>query len=54
MNESGNVVRNKARLVAQGYTQIEDIDFEEIFAPVPRLEAIRITLFASYKDFKLF
>ena len=55
MDESGNVVRNKARLVAQGYTQIEGIDFEETFAPVARLEAIRMTLaFASYKDFKLF
>ena len=55
MDESGNVVRNKARLVAQGYTQIEGIDFEKIFAPVARLEAIRVILvFASYKDFKLF
>ena len=55
MDESGNVVRNKARLVAQGYTQVEGIDFEETFAPVARLEAIRITLaFSSYKDFKLF
>ena len=50
-----NVTRNKAKLVAQGYTQIEGIDFEETFAPVARLEAIRMTLaFASYKDFKLF
>ena len=55
MDESGNVVRNKARLVAQGYTQIEGIDFEETFAPVARLEAIWMTLaFGSYKDFKLF
>ena len=55
MDESGNVVRNKARLVAQGYTQVEGIDFEKTFAPVARLEAIRMTLaFASYKDFKLF
>ena len=55
LDESGNVVRNKARLVAQGYTQVEGIDFEETFAPVARLEAIRMTLaFASYKDFKLF
>ena len=55
MDELGNVVRNKARLVAQSYTQIEGIDFEEFFGPVARLEAIRITLaFASYNDFKLF
>ena len=55
MDESENVIRNKARLVAQDYTQIEGIDFEETFVPVARLEAIRMTLaFASYKDFKLF
>jgi len=55
LDESKNVVRNKVRLVAQGYTQIEGINFEETFAPVARLEAIRITLaFASYKNFKLF
>ena len=41
--------------MAQGYTQIEGIDFEGSFAPVARLEAIRITLaFTSLKDFKLF
>ena len=55
MDESGNVIRNKARLVAQGYTQVKGIDFEETFTPVARLKAIRMTLaFASYKDFKLF
>ena len=55
MDESDNIIRNKVRLVAQGYTQIEGIDFEKTFAPVTRLEAIQITLtFASYKDFKLF
>ena len=55
MDGSKNVIKNKVRLVAQGYTQIKGIDFEETFSPVARLEAIRITLaFASYKDFKLF
>jgi len=55
LDEPGNVVRYKARLVAQGYTQVEGIDFEETFAPVARLETIWMTLaFASYKDFKLF
>ena len=41
-DENGNVVRNKSRLVAQGYSQIEGIDFDETFAPVARLEAIRL------------
>ncbi|PKU74655.1 putative mitochondrial protein [Dendrobium catenatum] len=55
VNDSGVVVRNKARLVAKGYNQIEGIDFEETFAPVARLEAIRVLLaFACYKGFKLF
>jgi hypothetical protein len=39
-NEDGLVVRNKARLLAHGYTQIEGLNFGEIFAPVARLEAI--------------
>jgi hypothetical protein len=38
------VVRNKTRLVAQGYTQVEGLDFEETYALVARLEAIRILL----------
>jgi len=55
LDESGNIIRNKARLVAQGYTQIESIDFEKTVAPVAWLEVIRMTLaFASYKDFNLF
>jgi hypothetical protein len=54
-SEDGFVVRNKARLVAQGYCQKEGIDYEETFAPVARLEAIRILLaFAASKGFKLF
>ena len=54
-NEEGEVVTNKSRLVAQGYLQEEGIDFEESFAPVARLEAIRILCaYACYKDFKLF
>jgi hypothetical protein len=38
------VVRNKARLVAQGYTQVEGLDFGETYVPIDRLEAIRILL----------
>ncbi|GJZ17417.1 putative ribonuclease H-like domain-containing protein [Tanacetum coccineum] len=45
-DERGIVVRNKARLVAQGHTQEEGIDYDEVFAPVARIEAIRI--FLSY------
>ena len=55
LDESGIIVRNKARLVAQGYSQEEGIDFDESFAPVARLEAIRMLLaFACYMDFKLY
>ena len=55
MDELGNVVRNKARLVAQGYNQEEGIDFDETFAPVARIEAIRLLLaFACHMNFKLF
>ncbi|GJR41731.1 putative ribonuclease H-like domain-containing protein [Tanacetum coccineum] len=51
-DERGIVVRNKARLVAQGYTQEEGIDYDEVFAPVARIEAIRLFLaYASFKDF---
>nr|KAJ0216285.1 hypothetical protein LSAT_V11C300154280 [Lactuca sativa] len=46
------ITRNKARLVAQGFTQIESIDYGETFAPVARIEAIRLFLaYASYMNF---
>ena len=55
MDELGNVVRNKARLVAQGYNQEESIDFDETFTPVARIEVIRSLLaFACHMNFKLF
>ncbi|GKF02853.1 retrovirus-related pol polyprotein from transposon TNT 1-94, partial [Tanacetum coccineum] len=55
LDENGIVSRNKARLVAQGYNQQEGIDNDETYAPVARLEAIRILLaYACALDFKLF
>ncbi|XP_073119945.1 uncharacterized protein [Henckelia pumila] len=55
LNEEGTVVRNKARLVAQGYRQEEGIDYDETYAPAARLEAIRIFLaYASFKNFKVY
>nr|GFA87209.1 hypothetical protein [Tanacetum cinerariifolium] len=54
-NERGIVVRNKARLVAQGHTQEEGIDCEEVFAPVGRIEAIRLFLaYASFMGFPVY
>ncbi|GJW66953.1 putative ribonuclease H-like domain-containing protein [Tanacetum coccineum] len=54
-DERGIMIRNKARLVAQGYTQEEGIDYDEVFAPVARIEAIRLFLaYASFKDFVVY
>jgi hypothetical protein len=55
MNEQGQIVRNKARLVCKGYAQIEVLDFDETFAPIERLEAIRMFLScACHKQFKVY
>nr|GEX05854.1 copia protein [Tanacetum cinerariifolium] len=55
LDENGVVSRNKARLVAQGYYQQERIDYDETYAPVARLESIRILLaYACALNFKLF
>ncbi|GJW58590.1 putative ribonuclease H-like domain-containing protein [Tanacetum coccineum] len=54
-DERGIVIRNKARLVAQGYIQEEGIDYDEVFAPIARIEAIRLFLaYASFKDFVVY
>nr|GEY49635.1 retrovirus-related Pol polyprotein from transposon TNT 1-94 [Tanacetum cinerariifolium] len=54
-DESCLVIRNKARLVAVGYSQQEGIDFYETFAPVARIEAIRLFLaYAAHKDFTVY
>ncbi|GJR87505.1 putative ribonuclease H-like domain-containing protein [Tanacetum coccineum] len=54
-DERGIVIRNKARLVAQGYTQEEGIDYDEVFSHVARIEAIRLFLaYASFKDFVVY
>ncbi|GJW47946.1 putative ribonuclease H-like domain-containing protein [Tanacetum coccineum] len=54
-DERGIVIRNKARLVAQWYTQEEGINYDEVFAPVARIEAIRLFLaYASFKDFVVY
>ena len=55
MDDHGIVISNKARLVATGYNQEEGIDYEETYALVARLEAIRMLLaFASIMNFKLY
>jgi hypothetical protein len=55
LDKHGTVVRNKAHLVAQGYTQIEGTNFHETFAPVAKLESIRILLsIACHLEFKLY
>nr|GEV36104.1 retrovirus-related Pol polyprotein from transposon TNT 1-94 [Tanacetum cinerariifolium] len=54
-DESSLVIRNKARLVAVGYSQQKGIDYDETFAPVARIEAIRLFLaYAAHKDFTVF
>jgi hypothetical protein len=54
-DDNGVVTRNKARLVVQGFAQIEGMDYGDTFEPIARLEAIRLLLaYASYHDFKLY
>nr|GEX63861.1 hypothetical protein [Tanacetum cinerariifolium] len=54
-DERGIVIRNKARLVAQGHTQEEEIDYDEVFTPVVRIKAIRLFLaYASFMGFTVY
>jgi hypothetical protein len=54
-DEYGVITRNKERLVAKGYLQVKGLDFKETFAPVARIESIRILLaYATHHDFKLY
>ncbi|GJX17923.1 retrovirus-related pol polyprotein from transposon TNT 1-94 [Tanacetum coccineum] len=54
-DEDNILIRNKARLVAKGYAQEQGIDFEVSFAPVPRLEAVRIFVaFVAHKYFPIY
>ncbi|GJZ84950.1 retrovirus-related pol polyprotein from transposon TNT 1-94 [Tanacetum coccineum] len=54
-DEKGIVIKNKARLVTQGYTQEEGIDYEEVFSSVARIKAISLFLaYASFKDFMVY
>jgi hypothetical protein len=55
LNEYGQIVKNKARLVCKGYAQVECVNFEETFSLIARIEAIRMILeFACYKKFKVY
>jgi hypothetical protein len=54
-DEYGVITRNKARLIANGYSQVKSLDFDETFAPVARLESIRMLLtYATHHGFKLY
>ena len=55
LDEDKNIIRNKVRLVAKGYNQWKKIDFDKTFAPIARLEAIRMLFaFTYFMNFKLF
>lgn len=55
LDEDGTIIRNKERLVAQGYNQQEGIDYDKTYDPVARLESIRILLaYATHECIKLF
>ena len=54
-DKNGKISRKKARLICKDYAQIEGVDFDETFAPVARIEAIRIFLaYSAFKGFKMY
>ena len=54
-DKDGEIIRNKSRLVAQGYTQVEGVDFDESFTPVARLKSVRILMsIACTMNFKIY
>jgi hypothetical protein len=55
LNEDGHIVKNKSILVCKGYAQVEGVEFEETFAPIARIESIRMFLsFLCYRKFKVY
>ena len=55
LDESGAIIRNKARPVAKGYIQLEGVDYDETYAPVARMEAIRIFLaYVAHNNVKVY
>jgi hypothetical protein len=53
-DEYGVVIRNKAQLIVKGYSQVKGLDFDKTFAPIARLESIRMLLaYATHYSFKL-
>ena len=55
INEQGKVVRNKSRLVCKGYSQLEGIDYDKTYAPLARIEALRLFLaYGTCKKFKVY
>jgi hypothetical protein len=49
-NEAGDIVKHKARLVTRGFVQQEGIDFDEVFAPVARMESVRLLLVLAAQE----
>ena len=55
MDEEGNITRNKSRLVCKGYAQVEGIDYGETYAPIARMEPIRLILaYVRSKNIKVY